>query len=204
MKTPKEFTTNLKRGIITKKMLELALFSVNKRAKNMRDKERDYRGYSRFNYYDKYHNKKLEYYAQKDIMLSLLDVICIHKEFIRYERERIYDYEKRYNKIVEKGDYVWANCFYDYEEDHEVYFVDIELKNKPIYFYYKFYELGEHSFHTPIDELEVEKYVKNHHLQIIEIDGLNTKGEDIHELVSPQFVKKLIALIESKEFIFKR
>lgn len=42
MKTPAEFTKNLKEKVITEEMLEKALFSVNKRAKNYRDKKREY------------------------------------------------------------------------------------------------------------------------------------------------------------------
>ena len=37
MKTPKEYTDNIKNGIITTSMLEAALYSVNKRAKNYRN-----------------------------------------------------------------------------------------------------------------------------------------------------------------------
>ena len=74
MKTPKEFQNNLKQGIITRDMLAACLYSVNKRAKNCRDKERQYR--SRYGYYDKYDTaekymeKKNEYYSQKDKMLT--------------------------------------------------------------------------------------------------------------------------------------
>lgn len=38
MRTPVEYTNNLKKGIITDQMLVDCLFSVNKRAKNWRDK----------------------------------------------------------------------------------------------------------------------------------------------------------------------
>lgn len=43
MRTPKEYTANIKNGIITAPMLTDCLYSVNKRAKNWRDKEREYR-----------------------------------------------------------------------------------------------------------------------------------------------------------------
>ena len=72
MRTPKEYTNNIKNHIITKQMLLDCLYSSNKRAKNWRDKERD---------------------EQKDIMLSILHPVCIHKELLGYERRRIYDYE---------------------------------------------------------------------------------------------------------------
>lgn len=109
MRTPKEYTENLKRGIITEAMLQDCLFSVNKRAKNYRDKEREYRNRYRSNYYyrhdiynneERYRTKKNEYYAQKDLLLTILSPVCIHKELIGYERKRIYDYEKEYSRHV--------------------------------------------------------------------------------------------------------
>lgn len=45
MKTPKIYQENLKNKIVTKQMLIDALYSVNKRAKNYRDKNREYYGY---------------------------------------------------------------------------------------------------------------------------------------------------------------
>lgn len=94
MRTPKDYTDNIKRGIITKEMLSDCLYSVNKRAKNCRDREREYRGY-RHDYYgneQKYRQQKEAYYEQKDKMLSLLTPNCIHAETIEI-RQRIYDYE---------------------------------------------------------------------------------------------------------------
>ena len=51
MKTPKEYRDNLLNHIITKQMLVDCLYSVNKRAKNYRDKEREQRAYSRCHRY---------------------------------------------------------------------------------------------------------------------------------------------------------
>ena len=106
MRTPKEYTDNLKKKTITESMLLDCLYSVNKRAKNYRDKERGYRQYYRGNRYayDKYGNidhcqvMKEEYYSQKEKLLSVLEPTCIHKEFIGYKRIRIYDYEPEYRK----------------------------------------------------------------------------------------------------------
>ena len=50
MKTPKKYTENLKKCIITKQMLSDCLYSVNKRATNWRDMEREYRS-SQYDYY---------------------------------------------------------------------------------------------------------------------------------------------------------
>ena len=45
-----DYQDNLKKKIITEKMLADCLYSVNKRAKNYRDKANEYKGY-----YGKYH-----------------------------------------------------------------------------------------------------------------------------------------------------
>lgn len=137
MRTPKEYTDNLKKKTITESMLLDCLYSVNKRAKNYRDKERGYRQYYRGNRYayDKYGNvdrcqvMKEEYYSQKEKLLSVLEPTCIHKEFIGYKRIRIYDYEPEYRKNLKN--FVWENCFFDPEEDREVWFGDVEDKKTP-------------------------------------------------------------------------
>ena len=56
MKLPKEYSDNLKNGIITDNMISDVLFSYSKRAKNYRDKNRELRRYYRQNRYayDKY------------------------------------------------------------------------------------------------------------------------------------------------------
>lgn len=212
MKTPKEYTNNLKNNIITKEMLLTCLYSSNKRAKNYRDKERQYREYRKFNryFYDKYDNegkmkeKKEEYYKQKEILLSIINPICIHKELYGYEKERIYDYEKRYKKYLKKGLFVWENCFWNSEIGCEIWFGDIELKDSPLYHYYYFYDLGmEYTFHSPIDEDELETIISEKRLKIVEIDQLNTEGKEITNLISNQFVIKVIKLIQTKNYTLK-
>ena len=65
--------------------------------------------------------------------------------------------------------------------------------------YYLFYNLnGNHTFHSPIDEKEIDE--KYSDLDIVKIDRLETFGADIDGLISNQFVCKLIKLIESKDF----
>lgn len=56
MRTPKEYSENLKKGIISPSMLEAVLYSYNKRAKNWRDQEQKYRQIRRENrfWHDKY------------------------------------------------------------------------------------------------------------------------------------------------------
>ena len=140
--------------------------------------------------------KKEEYYHQKEIMLSALKPVCIHKECYGYERTRIYDYESDYIKYYDE--FVWRNSFYDKVEDAYVCFGDIEDKSKPLYHYYLFYDVGyNRTFHTPIKESEVSLYDD---LEVVEIDKLDTKGYDIADLLSNQFVTKVINLIESEDF----
>lgn len=190
-------------------MLLDCLYSSNKRAKNWRDKEREVRQETKYRqswnhyYYDKYHNeeqaneKKEMYYAQKEIMLSVLRPVCIHKELIGYERRRIYDYEQDYRKFEKQ--FVWENCYYDHDFEREVWFGDIELKDKPKYHYYLFYDVeGNHTFHTPIEEKDISRYK----LPVIEIDHLETLGHDVTDLISNQFVVKLLELIKSGNYTY--
>ena len=65
--------------------------------------------------------------------------------------------------------------------------------------YYLFYDLGDCSFHQPISENTFEKYES---LEIVEIGELKTKGMDINELISCQFIKKVIQLIQSNNFAY--
>lgn len=53
MRTPAEYSKNLKNHVITMQMLLECLYSSNKRAKNWRDKEREWRSCR----YDEYDNE---------------------------------------------------------------------------------------------------------------------------------------------------
>ena len=87
METPKEYSKNLKNNILTTEMLIDCLFSVNKRAKNCRDKEREYRDKFRGCRYgdkygteEKYREKKEEYYSQKEKILALFIVAQLSRQ----------------------------------------------------------------------------------------------------------------------------
>lgn len=207
MKTPLEYTKSINNKVITRQMLNDCIYSSNKRAKNWRDKQQEYRDKREQNRYwtDRYNNeakakeRKDTYYAQKAILLSLLEPTCIHKEVVGYERERIYDYEPEYDKYL--NDFVWKNRYYDESLGAFVYFGDLELKDQPKYNYYLFYDDGcNHTFHNPIEEDDIAEYPN---LPVREISGLITKGRDIADLLSNQFVMKVISVIESGEYIFK-
>lgn len=201
MKTSREITNNIKKGIITKSMLDSALFSVNKRAKNYRDKERIYRKARCYRYQESHTeiacNSKNQMYAYKELFLSILNPICIHKEK-GFKRTRVYSYEKDFSKRRKKheSEIVWTNSYYDYNSDTEVFFFDYL---EPDFRYYLFYEMPSHTYHSPIEKEDIQNYPE---LKVEEIDELSTKGEEINDLMSLQTVKKIANLIESKRYTY--
>lgn len=190
MKTPKEYTKNLKNGIITEDMIVDCLYSVNKRAKNYRDKARQYR----YSYYhgDSQREEMERYYGYKEQLLSYFTPKCIHQQSIGRERERVYDYEPEYNNRKGKN-IVWENCYYDYDEDREVWFYDYETGVKK-YLYFLYYVIGDYSFHTPITNPKAYDYP----IEKID-DDFTTVGKDVKELVSAQFVIKVLETLATKE-----
>lgn len=187
MKTPKEYTKSLKNHIITEDMFCDCLYSVNKRAKNFRDKAQHYR-HNR--YYSGYYQEEDmdRYYGYKDQFLSLLTPVCIHKQDVSYETRRVYDYEKDYRKMSNRN-IVWQNCYYDRDEDREVWFYDYETKTKR-YLYFLYYVVGDKSFHKPISS------PSGYDLPIKPIDDdFMTFGQDTKDLISPQFVLKVLDML---------
>lgn len=194
MKTPKEYTDSLKKGILTKNMLGDCLYSINKRAKNHRDKERSYRnGHCLYNYEDDYREKKEKCYRQKETILRLFEPSCIHKE-THTRRTRIYEYDEEFDKYYFSNNYIYENSYYDKETHQVIQFVDVML---PYDSYYLFYDFGKYSFHSPINEECLNQYSS---LEIRDIGVLVTYGKDIHELLSCQFIKKVIDMIDKKEY----
>lgn len=194
MRTPKEYMNNIKAGIITDKMLAESLFSVNKRAKNCRDKEREYRNsYDIYNNCEKYREQKEVYYRAKDKMLSLLSPVCIHKESFM-KRTRIYDYEPYYWEELEQNKVVHTGEYFDKDLKEYVEFADVLLEDAR---YYLFYKIGSYSFHSPIFEYELDNYSE---LNTIKIDSLITNGKAISELLSTQFINKMLDVIQSGKF----
>ena len=60
-----------------------------------------------------------------------------------------------------------------------------------------FYDIGrKHTFHTPIEAKDVEAY----NLPIVDIDKLETYGDDVIDLLSNQFVNKVLVLIEQNNY----
>ncbi|HEM3179885.1 hypothetical protein [Streptococcus suis] len=203
MKTPKEYTKLLKDAKLTEEIIAQCTYSVNKRAKNHRDKIKELKE-SRYNQY-KYQNiekaeeKMKEYYEQKSELLSIFSPKIIHKQPIGPETIRVFSYQKDYRKLLEEknNSIINTNSYYDWKNDIEVDFFDYKT-GKEKYLYFLYYEFGGYSFHSPIDELRTRNYPE---LMVEEIDStFKTYGADITDLLSTPFVKKVIELIRSREY----
>lgn len=125
-------------------------------------------------------------------MLSLLTPTCIHKELFK-RKVRYYDYECNLEEIIRNHEVIKEGEYYDREQRNYVQFVDVFENDSR---YYLYYELGDYSFHTPIYDCEVDEY----ELEVKEINGLVTFGKNISDLISTQFVDKLLQLIEKGDY----
>jgi hypothetical protein len=193
MITSSEIQNNLKKGLVTTEMLCMVLFSYNKRAKNMRDKEREYRENERLRriynhyYYDKYDNegkareKKEEYYKKKEELLKYLSPSAIH-HVIRERHRKVYDYEKEYTEIPDDN-VIRQGSYYDRDEEDYVFFKVVPDKFIEKYL---FYEILDYSFHTPLHDDEIQ-----YNIPVVELEDLDTFGKDIHELMSVQMCDKI-------------
>ena len=190
MKTPKEYTQNLKNGIITAEMLSDCIFSCNKRAKNWRDKEAQLHRYFAENRFatDNHDNEfkammeKDKYYGFKDELLRLLKPVCIHVE-TRINYFYLPEGKEPWNPMAKKTGHT-RYLAYEYEEESKKY--------------YLFYKCAGHSFHSPIDS--PDQYPD---LPVVELkDKLETYGKDTLNLLSMQFVSKVLDLIRSGNYTF--
>ena len=95
MRTPKQYIDNLENGIVTEQMLCDVLFSYNKRAKNWRDKKRQYKHSYATNSYTWFNNalkNEQKYYQYKTEILQFIKPTCIHEEYIENDFEMIIQY----------------------------------------------------------------------------------------------------------------
>ena len=183
MLTPKNYSKNLKSKIITEDMLSDCLYSANKRAKNMRDKKNEYRGtYDADNNFEKYSDLEATYYSYKDTLLSLVSPILIHEQTTEYTYREFYSDE--YVMYPEEGE-------------------DFDYVTENNYLYFLYYEVGEHSFHTPLGKFDEKQKFIHKNLPILPISSnFYTHGANIDELISAQFVKKVIELVKSGDFTY--
>lgn len=203
MKTPKRYNDLIKNKKITNQIIAECIYSVNKRAKNYRDKMEDYKqaGFYKYkeNSIENAKEQKEKFYSMKEDLLLNFRPKLIHKQYAGEKKQRVYSYQKNYEKLYneKRNDIVWENSYYDYDRNKEVDFFDYSLGEKK-YLYFLYYEIGEYSFHTPITEERVEK---NTQLEIKEIDeNFQTHGANIVDLLSTQFVQKVIDLLDSGDY----
>lgn len=162
MKTPKYMIEAIQNKVITEEILGACTYSCNKRAKNCRDKAREYRhGYGCRKYIRSYKESKDNYYHMKDTFLSLVTPVCVHT-------------------AIESRD------FYDGPD-----YVGVD-KVKRFYLYYK---VGEYGFHQPIKKDETPADLPSE-----DIGEFTTYGKNIKDLLSTDYCKKVLALIESGDY----
>lgn len=203
MKTPKLYNDLINEKKITNEIIAECVYYVNKRAKNYRDKIKEYKNGRSHQHLESNIEKAEEemgkYYQLKEEFLKVFTPNLIHKQFIGEKKKRVYSYEKNYEKLLKEknNDIFWKNSYYDYDKDMEIEFFDYHLGTKK-YLYFLYCEIGEYSFHSPVSEKIAES---NTELEIQEIDeNFKPHGSKIEGLLSMQFVKKVLELLQSEDY----
>lgn len=203
MKTQKLYNDLINEKKITNEIIAECVYYVNKRAKNYRDKIKEYKNGRSHQHLESNIEKAEEemgkYYQLKEEFLKVFTPNLIHKQFIGEKKKRVYIYEKNYEKLLKEktNDIFWKNSYYDYDKDMEIEFFDYHLGTKK-YLYFLYCEIGEYSFHSPVSEKIAES---NTELEIQEIDeNFKTHGSKIEGLLSMQFVKKVLELLQSEDY----
>ena len=203
MKTPMLYNDLINEKKITNEIIAECVYYVNKRAKNYRDKIKEYKNGRSHQHLESNIEKAEEemgkYYQLKEEFLKVFTPNLIHKQFIGEKKKRVYSYEKNYEKLLKEktNDIFWKNSYYDYDKDMEIEFFDYHLGTKK-YLYFLYCEIGEYSFHSPVSEKIAES---NTELEIQEIDeNFKTHGSKNEGLLSMQFVKKVLELLQSEDY----
>lgn len=141
----------------------------------------------------------IDYYSYKDELLSLFKPVCVHRQHLGKETKKVTSTNKKYLALYEKHEsrIVYENSYYD-DFDREVEFFVYET-SKEKYLYFLYYEIGGFSFHKPINKAELQLY-KNLEIKDLD-DNFITDGRDINDLLSMNFVKKVIDLIHKDDFL---
>lgn len=201
----KSYTENLKRGVVTDEMVADVLYSFNKRAKNYRDRIRkisqDAHYYGRRQYDERNlqncEEKMDTYYEKKDKILRHYPekMVCIHR-LTTQQTIRFYIDDEEYDEYV-NTDYVIDSGVREYYDEYlHVYCSDPWIKiRREEHLYFVYYDFSSHSFHHPIEKRDLKHY---HSLEVVDIDELVTKGEDIGILLSCQFCDKVYDFITQK------
>ena len=116
---------------------------------------------------------------------------CLYIEKYWFEAEQIYSYENCWYDEINRYHVVHRNSYkIVYEEN--IYFVNIYDYERSLFRYYEYKELDTYKFHSPIPkvlfDLLKEKY------KVVEIKMLNPCERSIEDLISLQFVNKVIEI----------
>lgn len=106
MRTPKKYSDLLKRKELTNTIIAECIYSVNKRAKNYRDKIKEYKN-ARYHLHQQNNIENAEenmekYYDMKEKLLSKYEPTMIHKQYIGEKKQRVYSYEKNMKSYITK------------------------------------------------------------------------------------------------------
>lgn len=106
MNTTKLYNELINEKKITNEIIVECIYSVNKRAKNYRDKIKEYKNGSFHQHLESNIEKAEEemgkYYQLKEEFLKVFTPNLIHKQFIGEEKKRVYSYEKNYEKLLKE------------------------------------------------------------------------------------------------------
>lgn len=209
MDTPEIFYENLSKGIITYEMLDLALFSLNKRAKNYRDQKRKAKkslyaqaqlfGFSNPDNPEEAERMEKEFYAKKERLLQIVKPVCVHQELAGYKKDYIYDKDE-----IDYADIFIDSIFHNRVLDRGIcrkegkdirFFV---RKGEPYYRYYFFRCIGTHTYHSPINK----ETALSSGLPIHIINEIKTEGERNENLIPEDSVDQMLALVDSETYTY--
>ena len=209
MDAPEIFYENLSKGIITYDMLDSALFSLNKRAKNYRDKKRKAKkslyaqaqlfGFDNPEKPEEAENMEKEFYTKKERLLQIVKPVCIHQELAGYKKDYIYDTDEInypdifidsifHNRVLDRG-----ICR---KEGKDIRF--FVRKGEPYYRYYFFRCVGTHTYHSPINK----ETALSSGLPIHMISEIKTEGTRNENLITEDFADQMLALVDSGTYVY--
>lgn len=198
MKTPVKYSNLAKNNELNNEIIGHVAFSINKRAKNYRDKRNEYR-YSNYRHayscMQSYEEKMNEAYTMKANILSLFKPIEVHQATFKSEFYKIvYSDQPEYSQIRPHQVRSAGRSLTTGNKYKEI------LIEKSRIQYFLYYEIDNFKFHQPIDEIELENYT-DLSVKTLE-DNFKVDGKKGTELLSAQFCKKVYQLIQSEKYTF--
>lgn len=198
----------LDKKIITEAMLSEALFSVNKRAKNVWEPECR-QTYSE----DEPAVEERSYYDKKDRLLAAISPVCIHREHCGYETRRYYDDDEGFadnlvrclcgGLIIGAGEYCPDGQNTASSEKTGSFFDALQVDEENVA-YYLYYKADGRGFHHPISEPEVSAYKEKYRIPIVDIGRINSRGYQENDLAPLEFVDAVLRVIESGNYTYER